>query len=290
LWDTVNRFDVWEFANLLQLLTGVCELHKRLVEADGGAINPSFEVATLELLGQTRRYCKSVAFYSCEERVESAIAYIKSGVAGIAQANVSLLNAELCHARDELLKEVRGRDFVLLSADRAAFVDKVHLFGERVYDSFPSARLDIRAAGNCLAAECPTAGVFHLMRAAEHGLRSLARDRRSELPRRTALDLATWEEIIRQLEAAESAIQNYPKTLAREAQFDFYHGAMMEFKRFKNKFRNSIMHTRDTYDRDEAHRAFVHVRDFMKTLASRISERKRTPVIWKGRKWTTPEP
>ena len=56
---------------------------------------------------------------------------------------------------------------------------------------------------------------------------------------------------------------------------------MMEFNRFKNKFRNRIMHTRDDYDRDEAHSAFVHVREFMQILASRISEKKRTPLIWR---------
>jgi hypothetical protein len=88
---------------------------------------------------------------------------------------------------------------------------------------------------------------------------------------------------------AEIAIQNYPKTLAREAQFAFYHGAMMEFKRFKSRFRNGVMHTREDYDRDEAHSAFVHVREFMKILASRVSEKKRTLLVWKGKKWTTVE-
>jgi len=74
-----------------------------------------------------------------------------------------------------------------------------------------------------------------------------------------------------------------PKTLARELQFEFYHGAMMEFKRFKNKFRNRIMHTQEEYDRDDTHNAMTHVRAFMEILASRISETKRTPLIWKGK-------
>ena len=100
------------------------------------------------------------------------------------------------------------------------------------------------------------------------------------LPRNQVLDLATWEEIIRQLEVSEQAIQAYPKTLARERQYEFYHGAMMEFKRFKNVFRNSVMHTRDEYDRDQAHSAFVHVRDFMRILAAEIAEGKTTPMIW----------
>jgi len=45
--------------------------------------------------------------------------------------------------------------------------------------------------------------------------------------RSVGLDLAKWEEITKQLELGETAIQGYRKTLAREAQFDFYHGAVM---------------------------------------------------------------
>ncbi|MGH9560255.1 MAG: hypothetical protein ACRD3S_02275, partial [Terracidiphilus sp.] len=50
------------------------------------------------------------------------------------------------------------------------------------------------------------------------------------------IELATWEELIKGLERAEAKIQNFPRTVKRDEQFDFYHGAMMEIKRFKNKF------------------------------------------------------
>ncbi len=82
------------------------------------------------------------------------------------------------------------------------------------------------------------------MRAAECELRARAADRKVEVPKGTPLQLATWEQMLIGLESAESAIQNFPKTAAREAQFEFYHGAMMELKRFKNKFRNAVMHSR----------------------------------------------
>jgi hypothetical protein len=127
------------------------------------------------------------------------------------------------------------------------------------------------------------------MRAAEYGLRALAWDRRVKIPKNKPIELASWEDIIKKLEEAEAAIQDYPRTLAREAQFVFYHGAMMEFKRFKNKFRNRIMHTREDYDTHQAQSAFTHVREFMIILSSRISEAKRAPIIWKGKKWSTVE-
>ena len=68
--------------------------------------------------------------------------------------------------------------------------------------------------------------------------------------------------------------------MAREEQYEFYHGAMIELKRFKNKFRNSVMHTRDRYNRDDAQSAFAHVKVFMELLATRISETTSMPKIW----------
>lgn len=140
---------------------------------------------------------------------------------------------------------------------------------------------------NCLAAECPTAAVFHLMRVAEYGLRALAYDRRVELDKKKPLELATWEDIIKKLEEAEDEIKGYPKTLAREAQYDFFHGAMMQFRGFKNVFRNQVMHTRKSYDRDRAVSVFNQVSEFMQILATRISEGNRTPKRWRGNKWIT---
>ena len=44
----------------------------------------------------------------------------------------------------------------------------------------------------------------------------------------------------------------------------------MQFRAFKNVFRNQIMHTRDSYSRTEATGVFDRVRHFMQILARRI--------------------
>jgi hypothetical protein len=202
------------------------------------------------------------------------------------KADYSAWVAELNNAQDALMSDLWSRKVIRIDAELVEFANNDLLFGQSVNDAFPSAMPDIIEAGNCLAADCASAAVFHLMRVAEYGLRALARDRRIEIPKNKPLDLATWEEIIKELEGAEDAMRTYKKTEARESQLVFYHGAMMEFKRFKNKFRNRIMHSRVSYDKDQAKSAFVHVKEFMLILSVRISEKKRTPVIWKGRKWT----
>lgn len=196
---------------------------------------------------------------------------------------------EAKNARNLIVTELSKRRFLRVAADRREFLDKQHLFGIRVTKAFPSAAEDIRSTGNCLAAECPTAAVFHAMRTAEHGLRALAYDRHVLLPRHRPIVLATWEEVLRELQSAESEIQNYPKTLAREAQYEFFHDALLQVRAFKNAFRNQVMHTRKTYDRGQALRVVEQVRDFMQGLARHISENKRTPRQWRGKRWLSAE-
>jgi hypothetical protein len=201
------------------------------------------------------------------------------------ELDYSCLCTELRHAMNAILQDLNKRIFLEVGSALRGYIDNELLFGASVKKAFPDAAEDIREAGNCLAADCNTAAVFHLMRVAEHGLRALAHDRRIKLAKGKPMDLATWEDLLKALESAEDAIRNFPKTAAREAQFEFFHGAMMELKRFKNKFRNRVMHTRECYDAHEAKSAFDHVEEFMEILASRISENSRTPVIWKGPKW-----
>jgi hypothetical protein len=193
--------------------------------------------------------------------------------------------AELRHVINAIVLAIDSRTFLEVASEFSGYIDNELSFGQLVIDAFPDAKNDIRDAGNCLATECSTAAVFHLMRVAEHGLRALAHDRRIVLPKAKPIDLATWEDLLKELEKAEDAIRNFPKTSAREAQFEFFHGAMMELKRFKNKFRNRVMHARDSYDMNEAKSAFDHVKEFMHLLSTHISENKRTPVVWKGTKW-----
>jgi len=281
LWDIVNRFKAAEFCTRIGNLS---VLHRDILSV-GVEDCEAWNQIGLEVGAQilhAARNCNQIGLTHAFEEIDR----VNSGLAERLNDRDAHRNA-LRHVRKCLLDELSKRNFLFVAEDRTNFVDNPSLFGGPVREAFPSASSDIQEAGNCLAAECNTAAVFHLMRASEHALRALAWDRRVALPKKGIIDLATWEEIIREMERAEHVIQTYPKTLAREVQYDFYHGAMMEFRRFKNKFRNGIMHTRDEYDRNEAQSAFEHVRSFFQILASRISEQRRTPMVWRGKKWLT---
>jgi hypothetical protein len=231
----------------------------------------------LRSIRRTADACKSVGLEDASKQIHHTLRHVRW------QSNefdYSALCAELRHVINAVMLDVDSRTFLQVDLALREFVDNDELLGKPVLQAFPDAKDDIREAGNCLAAGCSTAAVFHLMRVAEHGLRALAYDRRLALPKDKPIDLATWEDLLKELEKAEDAIRNFPKTEAREAQFDFFHGAMMELKRFKNKFRNRVMHTRESYDHNEAMSAFDHVKAFMQILASKISAGTQTPLIW----------
>jgi len=226
--------------------------------------------------------CAKAGLESAEEQLGYSLMHLRWQTN---KPDCSAMCAELRHGINAILQDLNQRVFLEVKGELRHYVDNDLLFSSKVRDAFPSAVPDIRESGNCLAADCNTASVFHLMRVAEYGLRALAHDRRIRLDKNKPIDLATWEDLLVKLEDAEDAIRTFPRTAAREAQFDFFHGANMEVKRFKNKFRNRVMHTRESYDRHDGMSAFDHVKAFMEILSSRISERTRTPVIWKGSKW-----
>jgi len=284
LWNIVEQFHLGELLTQLHKLdVQFMALELRGRHAASHWIEKEWRDQIADDVEDFKEFCSMIGFKDAADKLFSTSVLLRSQ----AERSVLAVSNQLKNVRQEVESEANRRAFIAVEPDRVPYLDQRKLFGKAVYDSFPSARRDVVQSGNCLAAECHAASVFHLMHVAEYGLRALARDRRVKLPKKgQAVELATWEEIIKQLENEETAIQGYPKTLAREAQYEFVHGAMMQFKRFKNVFRNRVMHTREDFGRTQALGVFENVRDFMQTLAFRISETKRTPRIWKGPKWS----
>jgi hypothetical protein len=281
LWDIVNQFKAADFC----LRVGNLAVFEARFQYAKPADVEDWAQLTIEFAGQVIHIandCHDVGLTDAWEEINRI-----NTNAGLHQNDPTAQVMAARQIRHCVVAHLSKRAFLYVAPDRTEYVDAAALFGSQVKDAFPSAAFDILESGNCLACEIHTAAVFHLMRVAEIGLRAFARDRRVKLPKRgQPLELATWEEILKKLEEAETVIQTYPKTLALEAQFEFVHGTNMQFKRFKNVFRNRVMHTREEFGRAQALGVFENVRDFMQTLAFRISENSRTPLIWKGSKWT----
>lgn len=157
-------------------------------------------------------------------------------------------------------------------------------FGEEVDAAFPSVSADIREAGRCIAFGCNAAAAFHLMRVAEVGLWALGRDRQIQLAVDGKIEFSEWGIIIRQLEDAVKAIQQWSNSALKEEAHRFYNHAVVEIRAFNDGWRRHAAHVRPDMppmSPEEALALWGHVERFMKTLAERISERNAAPLEWK---------
>lgn len=175
--------------------------------------------------------------------------------------------------------ELANIALAFIPAGKSKYFEQEMLFGEPVWKAFPSARADIREAGNCFATGAHTATVFHLMRAAEVALRVLATN--LQVTFSDPIEFQIWDTIIDEAQDKANAVcKSLPSKKAKIEAREFYNGAIGEFRAFK-EMRNPVMHTRRTYDEPMAQSAMNHVREFMQRLAKKLREGRRNPIKWK---------
>ncbi len=152
-------------------------------------------------------------------------------------------------------REVAEKSFAFIPFPKAEFFEKENLFGDSVHQKFPSMGPHIKNAGNCLAADLNTAAVYHLMCVVELGLRALAKQLHVKTVRKkTPIELGTWEDVISALEQQVGA--RHPRTRKGQSDAEFYNGLFIEYRAFKDIWRNRVMHTRADYDEFAARSAF----------------------------------
>jgi hypothetical protein len=143
-------------------------------------------------------------------------------------------------------------------------------FGETVYKDIPNARQDIKDAANCLAFELHTACVFHLMRAAEHGLRRLARRLKvvvthNGMPSR--YEDEEWSKIIDGVKAKAEESRKIQSKPEKRQRVKLYSDLADHCLFIKDIFRNDVSHTRAPYVAEEAKNAWGRVERFLQLLA-----------------------
>lgn len=200
--------------------------------------------------------------------------------------NGSYIMGHLETIRRMVESELASHFFLLIPSPQDKMVRNEKPFGPQVFDAFPSAQQDLTDANTAFAMELYTACVFHLVRSVEYAMRVLAWDRRVKVKTKGGqvypIDLATWEEILRELDKEVAKVAQWPKTKGdiRVQATEFYGTALEEIRGFKDAWRNHIMHSRRQYIEEDAAQVRSHVQRFMTTLALRISEHVRTPKVW----------
>jgi hypothetical protein len=212
---------------------------------------------------------------SMVDRIQSDLKDPSTLKAGQAGKDLDSLN-------DILKRELESRTFLYIPAPDNKRIRQSKPFGNKVYQAFPSARVELTNAGTALAVELYTASIFHLMRATEVAMRALCNDRGITLIKGAPVEMAQWQEILAVLDQETLKIANWPRALGNikvQAQ-QFYNEAVSEFRGIKDEWRNHVAHTRTDYRKPQAESATDHVKRLLKTLATRVSETDRTPTVW----------
>jgi hypothetical protein len=166
-------------------------------------------------------------------------------------------------------EEMTEIKLVVIKSDKVRFFEKDELFGPEVAQAFPEANVEIKDAGNCLAADLNTAAVFHLMRASELGLRALAQ-KLNAWQRSFPVEFAQWSEVIdeikKELEKREAALLQTGKGPQKDAALEYFSVVLSDIKHLKLD-RDRVMHTRADYDSNEAQGIFRRVNEFMNRLS-----------------------
>lgn len=282
LWDIMNHFNAVRLFYLYnQLMTYECSCASKLIEGGGGMkLDPTFRQEVIDVIEEFRRSGKTNGLGFVSDLCTQARYQLSETV------DVSATQVILNSLKYNFVKGLNGRNFITITEDRIDYLDGKSLFGDAVSEAFPSADKDIVEAGNCLAVECNTAAVFHLMRAAEFALRALAIDRNITFKDKP-LDEKEWGQILSALEGklGELRIQarsSWSDPKARDAQIRFYNEVIQELRSFNDAWRRHASHADSMafYDRNSALGIFEHVRTFMQKLSGKISETSVTPEYW----------
>jgi hypothetical protein len=188
-----------------------------------------------------------------------------------ADAAEGLVNARNTQEFSKTLEFVRNAIFIGLNNRKffepepnfAVYFENPKLFGEEVFNAFPSATDDITEAGTCLALERSTACVMHLMRATEAGLRALA-------TKVGVLNQSDWGAYIREI---YKELEKQVKAAGGQSlDHQFYAEAAAQIDNVKRAWRNPTMHVDKSYSQPRAEEILLATKSLMSHLAARISE------------------
>jgi len=208
-----------------------------------------------DILERTSQWCKLIELNASQELIDHI--YFLRDEWTIKSLNEAKENIKtlLSVIRTELGKQL----FLFVQNADAQWFERKDGFGKAVSDAFNSALKDIKEAGNCYATGHYNASIFHSMRVLECGLNVLAKELGITIKRES------WGGVIGLI---EKAIENEPNRERKE----FFSGAALEFRFFKDAWRNHISHNRRDYDKFQALSVLNHVGAFMGHLATKIKE------------------
>jgi hypothetical protein len=260
----VNGVKLWAILSSLESFYNAAREKMHSVGL-GSTFDGDIKAQLAQALGQLKEFCYALDLNQSLSRLNQ----LEFELIG------SRLNAEVAtelHGlRMSILDEASDRKFAFIPKDKVAFFEQEALFGNAVNDAFPSAAAEIKDAGNCLASDLHTAAVFHLMRVAEWGLRSLAKHLKVKV--KGQLEYADWGNVLGAINKKLTAAEGKPRGKKKSAELEFYRLMESELNTLKDVWRNNVMHTRGRYNHGDSLGVYLRVSEFMQRMAERVSER-----------------
>jgi hypothetical protein len=135
----------------------------------------------------------------------------------------------------------------IASPDQAKYWARADLVTDAVKARFPEVPKELRSAGSSYCCALWTACVFHCMRAAESGLRTVANELKCDTDSNDNMKV-----VIDAIQKAANKIMDEPRSVERGDRSQHYSRIAIEAGLFKDAWRNHVAHARVSYDADEA--------------------------------------
>lgn len=175
--------------------------------------------------------------------------------------NIDTRVVQIRELQENLLTELAQPRYLVIPPDRAALIEEKAPFGEGVTELLPAATTDILEGVKCYALERWTAAVFHLMRAAEHAVRYLARGVGVE-----HVEEKDMGQLIQETHDKHRALSS------RDSEKKWSADALASLDLFKDAWRNPVNHARDDhYTEERARDVFNGTRALMQSLAREVA-------------------
>jgi hypothetical protein len=239
-----------EFIELIHALLAT----ERSIRGHTGELGPMLTASRDRANGEVIKALKKLELPHSIKTAEEMVAGAKT-IEGLHKAIEQLWN--------NVALELDGRKFYGPLTKYAAYYEQPKLFGDEVFNKFPSANNDIFEAGTCLALERGTAAVMHLMRVVEVGLRAVG----------GTLGVGqqdNWGAYVREIDKAlEAKIKAAGK---RSPDQQFCAEVRVTFDGVRMAWRNRTMHVENNYSPERAEEILGSVRTLMRHLATKLAE------------------
>ena len=165
---------------------------------------------------------------------------------------------------------LQRRTFLALTpSEGKIFLEGHRRFGKAVTDNLPSAIFDLDESSKCRALGRHTAGVFHLMRALEIGLRVLGTTLND--PGLDPMKNPSWERILGRCDNELKKPHN-KRSVEWQQDSQFFSEATANLRAVKDAWRNPTVHVEKTYTEEEALGVYRATKTFLRHLATKLSE------------------